>query len=71
MASNISYALHLIRDYMKLFGILKLLKLITKFTRSGNNTYVVCNSLTYNIYHLTHKVVLQCDTNCMILSHKN
>ena len=24
MASNISYALHLIRDYVKLFGILKL-----------------------------------------------
>ena len=46
MANNISYALHLIRDYMKLFGILKLFimcllifinnssqQLITKFTR--------------------------------------
>ena len=59
MASNISYALHFIRDYMKLFGILKLfiMCLLIFIIATGNNIHVVSNSLTYNIYHLMHKVI--------------
>ena len=42
MTNNISYALHFIRDYMKLFGILKLFIMCL---------LIVITATDYKIYH--------------------